>query len=382
MKSNGSVKKIRVLQVMDKCAIRGSPIHGVSRLLLTWWPAFRDTEFDFYLCVLRGGGGTCSAFEQIGVQVHDLGRHKLDPRTIYDLASLVRRLDIHILHCHGYGATTFGRIAGALSRRPVIVQEHMIDRMIPFYQRIADFILSPLTSAGIAVSNAVAEFMTGKRFISANKMHVIYNTIPESYCQRPGSKEKAAVRKKYGLPEGRIFIGIVGRLDPIKGHSDFLSAAEMIHEKYPETFFLVVGDGELRQKLENEARERGLVGSIAFMGHCQEVMPVISLLDVFVSCSYSEGLPMAHAEAMAQGIPVVATSVGGVPEIVEDGVSGVLVSPGHPDEIAAAVTGILADDELRNRLAEEGRRRCQDKFLVSSTVEQLGALYHRVLTYP
>ncbi|MFQ5488805.1 MAG: glycosyltransferase, partial [Gammaproteobacteria bacterium] len=115
-------KMIRVLQVMDKCAIRGSPIHGVSRLLLTWWPAFEAAGFCFSLCVLRGGGGTCKAFSEIGVDVHDLSRHKVDPRTVLDIIRLVRQLDIDVLHCHGYGATTFGRLAGKLCGVPVIVQ--------------------------------------------------------------------------------------------------------------------------------------------------------------------------------------------------------------------------------------------------------------------
>lgn len=371
-------EKIRILQVMDKCAIRGSPIHGVSRLLLTWWPAFRETEFDFSLCVLRGGGGSCDAFEVAGIQVHDLGRHKLDPRTVHDLVRLIRRLDAQILHCHGYGATTFGRIAGALCRIPVVVQEHMIDEGIPFYQRIADFMLAPFTSSGVAVSNAVAGFMTSKRFIAKDKVSVIYNTIPESYCRSFSNEEKADVRRRYGLPDGRAFIGIIGRLDPIKGHDDFLAAATLIREKHPEAFFLVAGDGELRPALERAARERGLQDCVAFLGHCQDALDIAALLHVFVSCSYSEGSGIAHVEAMAQGIPVVATAVGGVPEIVEDGVSGVLVEPGRPDEIAAAVCSILTDDERRYRLSEQGRRRCREKFLVGRTVEQLGALYRRL----
>ena len=128
-------QKIRVLQVLDKCAIRGSPIHGVSRLLLTWWPAFRDTQIELSLCVLRGGYGTCDAFKNIGVVVQDISRSKIDPRTILDLLTIIKRDDIHILHCHGYGATTFGRIAGFLSKTPVIVHEHMIDDNIPLFQK-------------------------------------------------------------------------------------------------------------------------------------------------------------------------------------------------------------------------------------------------------
>ncbi len=377
--SQGGDRRIRVLQVMDKCAIRGSPIHGVSRLLLTWWPAFRETEFDFSLCVLRGGGGTCNAFADMGVEVHDLSRHKLDPRTLPDLVRLIRKLDIQIVHCHGYGATTFGRMAGALCKVPVIVQEHMIDAKIPPYQRLADFLLAPLTTSAVAVSQAVARFMRDRRFIPAHKLSVVYNTIPADYCREYSAEEKAAIRRRLGLPEDRPLIGIIGRLDPIKGHEDFLAAAARIREAHPRAFFVVAGDGELRQRLEQRAGELGLEEHIAFLGHRDDIMDITAVLAVFVSCSHSEGLPMAHAEAMVLGVPVVATAVGGVPEIVEDGVSGLLVPPGRPQEIAAAVSGLLADESRRERIAAAGRQRCRERFLVPRTVEALGALYHQVL---
>ena len=161
---------INVLQVMDKCAIRGSPIHGVSRLLLTWWPGFSNTNINLQLAVLRGGYNTCDAFTSIGIDVIDLGRSKLDPRTVFDLVKIVKEQQIDILHCHGYGATTFGRIAAKLANTPVIVQEHMIDKAIPFYQEVVDIILSPLTSQGIAVSKAVQTFMIKKRHIKQKKM--------------------------------------------------------------------------------------------------------------------------------------------------------------------------------------------------------------------
>ncbi len=368
-------RKIRVMQVMDKCAIRGSPIHGVSRLLLTWWPAFEAAGFSFQLCVLRGGDGTCNAFTQIGVDVLDLARHKLDPRTITDIARLVKQHDIDILHCHGYGATTFGRLAGRLCGVPVIVQEHMIDAAIPAYQRLVDRLLSPLTSAAVAVSHAVADFMVERRHIARDKLQVIHNTIPETYCRDYSAGEKAAIRARIGLPEGRRLVGIIGRLDEIKGHKDFIAAARQVLHAHPEAYFVIVGDGELRQALEAQAAAAGLERDLSFLGHRDDILDIVALLDVFVSCSYSEGLPMAHAEAMALGVPVVATAVGGVAEIVEDGRSGLLVEAGKPEDVAAAVTRLLADEGLRRKLAEGGRRRCRDKFLVGSTVKRLGELY-------
>ena len=374
-----SPERINVLQVMDKCAIRGSPIHGVSRLLLYWWTHFRETDFNFSLCVLRGGHGTCKPFSEIGVEVLDLDRSKIDPRTVLDLIRLIKREKIDILHCHGYGATTFGRIAGLLSGTPVLVHEHMVDENIPLYQKLVDRLLAPFTAKGIAISKAVATFMTGPRAIRQASMEVVYNTIPAEFCREYTPDEKEGVRKMYGIPDNVTLIGMVGRLDPVKGYTDFLQAAVIISKAYPESRFIIVGDGELRDTLEQQAESADIRDKVLFLGHCNNVLAIVSLLDVFVSASHSEGFGMAIAEAMAQKKPVVATSVGGVPELIEDSTSGLLVKPGSPDELAAAIIRILGDNVLKGALGENALSRIRGNFMVQRTVEELGRIYRDVL---
>ncbi len=371
-------EKIRVLQVMDKCAIRGSPIHGVSRLLLTWWPAFKNTDIELTLCVLRGGGGTCSAFEKKGINVEDLSRSKVDPRTVVDLIKIIKRDDIKILHCHGYGATTFGRLAGFLSNTVVVVQEHMVDKDIPLYQRIIDRLLAPLTSKGIAVSNAVNDFMVGPRSLPKNRMAVVYNTIPAQFCEKISDYDKSEAIRQYNIPKDVPLVGIIGRLDPVKGHDDFLRAASVIFEKHVDVHFIVVGDGELREKLENIVIETGLKNNVHFLGHCDNILPIISLLDIFVSSSHSEGLPMAHAEAMAQEKAVVATSVGGVPEIVENMISGILVPAKDHEKLAEAIFRILEDNALKIMLGKNALKRVRENFLVDETVKELSEIYREL----
>ena len=366
---------IRVLQVMDKCAIRGSPIHGVSRLLLTWWPAFRKTKIDMSLCVLRGGFGTCSAFEDIGVDVQDLGRSKIDPRTIIDLRRIIKRDNIHILHCHGYGATTFGRVAGLICGIPVIVQEHMVDKTIPWYQKLVDKLLAPFTFRGVAISNAVKDFMIKYRAINKNKMTVVYNTIPVEYLSEFSDDEKNQVRKKYNLPDKKIYVGIVGRLDEIKGHQYFLEAARQVLESCENTVFIVVGDGELSGYLKDLTRKLGLADNVLFLGHCNDVLLLTSVMNVVVSTSLSEGLGLALTEAMAQGVPVVATEVGGVPELIIDNESGLLVPAKDSISVANAIIKLLENDDLRHRLAAQGKARCADNFIVSRTVKDLQEIY-------
>lgn len=369
---------IRVLQVVDKCAMRGAPIHGVSRLLLTWWPAFIDSEVVLSLCILRGETG-CDDFTKAGIYVEDLNRSKMDPRTIFDLMKIIKRDKIQILHCHGYGATTFGRVAGLLSRTPVIVHEHMVDESIPWYQKLVDKVLSPFTAKGVAISIAVKTFMTGPRAISEKRMKVIYNCVPDEYFSHYSNEQKAAIAKKYGIPKEKNIVGIIGRLDPVKGHADFLIAAAEVLKVIPDTCFVIVGEGELREQLERLAGDLGIAGDVMFLGHSDKVVEIISLFDLLVASSYSEGFSLAIAEAMAQGKAVVATAVGGIPEVVEHGKNGILVPAKSPYELAGAITMVLKDDELRERLGCNGLQQCRKRFMVSGTAKLLQALYVELL---
>ncbi len=363
-----------VLQVMDKCAIRGSPIHGVSRLLLTWWPAFTETNIDLTLCVLRGETG-CDDFTKSGIHVEDLNRSKMDPRTIFDLIKIIKRDRIQVLHCHGYGASTFGRLAGMFSGTPVIIHEHMVDEKIPSYQKLADKLLSRFTAKGIAVSNAVKVFMTDSRAISKKRMQVIYNSVPSEHFNHYSQSQKDAVAKHYGIPKNKNIVGIVGRLDAEKGHADFLIAAVQVKKVLPETCFVIVGEGDLREQLEQQTAELGIAGDVLFLGHCEHVLEIVSLFDLLVACSHSEGFSLAIAEAMAQGKAVVATAVGGIPEVVEEGKSALLVPTKSPLQLAKAIITVLKDSELRSQMGKIGLQRCKQKFMISNTVNALTALY-------
>lgn len=377
-KSTQVQKKIKVLQVMDKCAIRGSPIHGVTRLLLGWVPEFKKTNVELSLCVLRSEEG-CNGFPRLGVPLDALNRSKLDPRTILDLVKIIKRDKIQILHCHGYGASTFGRIAGFITGNPVIIHEHMIDATIPLHQKIADKILSPLTSKGVAVSSAVKTFMTDDRSIPERNMQVIYNSIPSDYCSRYTDDQKIDNAKKYNIPQNKLLVGIVGRLDPLKGHTFFLQAAKAVLKAVPETCFIVVGDGELRSELEKYTLQLGIQNDVLFLGHCENVKEIVSLFDLLASSSLSEGLPLNIPEAMAQGKPVVATSVGGVPEVIKDGETGYLVPAKSPDKLADKIIKLLCDDKLRDQLGANALKHCQQFFLAPVSVSKLIKLYNELL---
>lgn len=363
--SSAPGEPIRVLQLLDKTAIRDASIHGVSRLVLRWWPAFLGTEIELSLCVLRSRDAAAPVFSAAGVEPEYLGRGKLDPRAVFDIARIVQRDRIDILHCHGYGASNFGRLLRLRFGIPVIVHEHFVDKSLPPYQRIIDRILAPATSSGLAVSNAVKEFLTGPRSVPRDRVQVLYNSVP---------KATARSSDPSGTSRG-LRVGIVGRLDPVKGHVDFLAAAARVIQTVADAEFWIVGDGELATELKSMAERLGLVEQVRFLGHCDDVPQLLGELDLLVACSHSEGFSLAAAEAMAHGLAVVGTDVGGIPEVVESGVTGILVPPGAPELLADAIERLLANDELRRKMGERGRERADTHFSMGATISRLRDLY-------
>ena len=371
-------KKIRVLQVTDKCAVRGSPIHGLTRLLLNWVPEFKKTNVDMLLCVLRTDEG-CGDFLSLGVPRTVLDRGKLDPRTILDLIRVIKKEKIQILHCHGYGSSTFGRIAGFVTRTPVIIHEHMIDPDIPLYQKVSDKLLFPFTGKGIAVSAAVKDFMTGVRSVPERKVQVVHNCVPSYFFKRYTDEQKKDFVKKYNIPQGKYIVGIVGRLDALKAHCDFLRAAERVLKAVPETVFIIVGEGELRIELEALARQLGIENNVLFLGHCDTVKELVCLFDVFALSSLTEGFAISIIEAMAQSKPVVATAVGGIPEVISDGKNGYLVPVSSPAELAEKIVVLLGNEDLRRRFGEEGFEHSRRYFHSEVAVKKLCELYSELI---
>jgi glycosyltransferase involved in cell wall biosynthesis len=186
------------------------------------------------------------------------------------------------------------------------------------------------------------------------------------------------LEEEFGLRDRGPVIGNVAALAPHKSQVDFIRAARLIREEAPEAKFLIVGEGELRGKLESLITELGLEGDVVLTGFRRDVLEILSLFDCFVLSSYLEGLCTSIMDAQALGVPVVATRTGGVPELVTDGSTGLLVPPRRPERIAEAVLRMLGDDDLRAKCVWEARdtvRTHDYRRMVRETVDA----YHRVL---
>jgi len=373
---------INVLHVADKLTVGSSTIHGVTRLLSWWLPRFEKSRFRVIVCSLRGRDKAGQYLEERGIKVFYLGKNRFDPLTVAALMKLVRMEGVDILHLHGYGAWTFGRVVGMLCGIPSVVQEHMVDQKFPLYLRLLDRILGPATRRGIAVSKTVKEFMVKDRSIPEDRVETIYNGIPLDLFQRQNgiTRQSSSLdyRTRLGIPDTHKVVGMVGRLHKIKGHTYFLEAARAVLDRVQNVTFVIAGDGELRQPLEDRARSLGIVGSVRFLGFCDDMPGLLSTMDIMVIASLSEGVPLTLFEAMAAGCAIVSTNVGGIPEVLTDEKTAFIVPSGDITIMSSRIVEMLRDDKLLTRMKTAA---CEDsaRFDITKSISQIENTYREVL---
>jgi len=369
---------VPVIHVCDKFGVRGSSIHGVSRLFSWWFPRFDRARFDVSLCGLKAPEPASDWLAAQGVPVRHLGRGRFDPRILSDLVDLVHARRARVLHVHGYAAADFGRLAARLTGARLVLHEHFADPAMPGYQALADRLLSRLTDAAIAVSGSTREFLVRERHVPRERVRLIWNGAPLDEFA-PVSRERAlAARKALGLPDNAVVFGTIGRLSAQKGHAFLLNAARDVLAAHATARLLVVGDGDLLAPLREQAHALGIADRTVFAGHRTDVPDMLGALDVFCISSLYEGTPLALFEAMAAGKAIVSTAVDGCREVLTEGETGLLVPPQDAPALAAALARAVGDPKLRVSLGMRAREASR-LYDVRACVDAMQALYDDVL---
>ena len=377
--SEGPNDRIRVLQVVDKFSIDGESIHGIARLMSWWTNAIDRDHFDMNILGLKAPSNAGRYIERQGGRVFYSDYGRLNPASLLDIARVARQTQSDLLHVHGYKACTLGRIVGALLGMPVVLHEHAVFPTMPPYQKLADWLLAPLNDRVVVNCEAVAEFCMERRSMDPENIEIIFNGVPLDEFREVSDSAAAEAAEELGIGADTPVVGTVARLEEQKGITHFLNAVPAVKEECPDVKVLIVGDGTLRGALEEEARQLGIADNVIFTGERRDVPRLYKLMDVKVISSIYEGTTLTVFEAMATGTPVVATTVDGVEEVIEDGATGMLVPPKDAASIAEVVTDLLTNPD-RARLLSERAEQAVKQYDVRTSMRRIENLYKTVLS--
>jgi glycosyltransferase involved in cell wall biosynthesis len=376
-----SERKLNVLQVCDHLGWEGSRMHGVKRLFAWMIPRFDPARFDVSLVSLRKKDLSEETLDALGVDITYLHKSKFDPSTLPALLKVIDRKHIDILHLHGYGATTFGRMAAAMRGVPAILHEHANLTDTPWFQKVADRLLEPYTDLAIAVSQSTATFVATARLVSAEKVKIVYLGAPlDEFSRARTADEIAAARSALGLHAADFVIGTITRLHESKGNSYLVDAAARVLGERPQARFCVIGEGPLRPALEAQARALGLGNRFLFAGFVRDVAGALAAFDLSVFPSLWEGTPLTVFETMAAGRPIVATDADGLLDVLVDGQTALIVRKRDASALAERMIDLIDQPVERARLAQAARdaARHYDIGTFVRKMERLYVLLHDV----
>ena len=372
---------LNILQVCDHLGWEGSRMHGVKRLFAWMIPRFDRERYNVSLVSLRKKDLSEETLESMGIDITYLGKSRFDPTTLPALLRIIRTKRIDILHMHGYGATTFGRIAAGIRGIPTILHEHANLTDTPWFQKIADAILEPETDIALAVSESTAEFVVKARQLPPDKVKVVYLGVPmEEFSRRRSATEIAEARAELGVGPDEVLIGSVTRLHDSKGNDYLVEAARLVLDQRPQARFLVFGEGPLRDDLDAHARRLGLGDRFRFAGFARDVAQVVSAFDMSVFPSLWEGTPLTVFEALAMGRAIVATDADGLMDVLTHERDAIVVPKRDAAALAAAMVRLIDEPQTRARLGEAARvsARQYDIATFITKMQRLYDLLHRV----
>jgi len=364
------MKRIKVIHV-----VYSLELGGAERVVTNYALHHNRDVYEAVVVALTKGGPLEEDLRQAGVRYYILSKRLgFDPRVILKLARIMRKERAKIVHVHTPLANNWGVPAALLSGvRTIIRTEHGLFRRDRRFYVLLNSILGLFNRKILACSNRVLETHVEMDPLSRRKYTTIYNGVDVAAYEKPG--DTTALRRELNLPEGTPVIGIIGSLIPLKGHQVFLQMARMVTPTRPDVRFLIVGQGTLRESLEQLAREYGLAEKVIFTGARRDIPELLSIMNVFVLSSFSEAHPLTILEAMAAGKPVVATDVGGNPESVVHGKTGFIVPVGDAGALHEAVTRLVNDPLLARSMGEQGHAHVVREFNVQKMVARTEAVY-------
>lgn len=342
---------------------------GLEKLVVDLAVRFNRGPCVSSIICLDKGGDLAKEADKRGIKVIVVGRSNgIDLFLPLRLAKILKSEKADVVHTHNPGPLIYGTLAARLARIKGIVHTRHGREKRP----VSRFIWS-MNDAIVAISNDAGERLSRFNHINSSKIKIIHNGIDVSRCH-------FVSRVRQGRKDGKHIIGTVCRLDHFKDIPNLIESFEKLLTFFTDAELWIAGDGDLRKDLEHIAYSKGLKDKIRFMGWQSDIPGLMQQFDVFVLPSISEGISLALLEAMACGCPVVATEVGGNPEVVIDQKTGFLIPPKDPDKMADAIIKLLRDSTLAEKMRDSARKRVEENFSLERMVNEYEILYTGCLT--
>ena len=380
----------RILHLIDSLGYGGA-----ERQLVLNVTGIQGEEFDNYVCYVHAPNDLERDLSRSGIPVLSLdaaGKHQW-PTAILRLCKLLRSLQIDLIHTSLFNSDILGGVAGRLCGVPVIgticntadITERLLDnpRVNRFKLTVSNsawgFAIRSLHQKSIAVSYAVKDSAMRNYGVAENKIAVIYRSVAEPWNSPGMIGDIGILRKDLGIDGAYPILLNVGRLVPQKGQRYLIQAMPSVIERFPQAHLLIAGDGPLKESTATLCRELGVSQHVSLLGQRNDIRSLLELSDIFVFPSLYEGLGGALMEATSAGKPCVASRVGPLPEVLDGGNSGRLVSSQSPEELAQAIIYLGENREAAQTMGQRGKQVAVEMFNVNNNVRRLEEVYQEVL---
>jgi len=382
------MSKIKVAEVITRLDWGGPP-----DILRTLCANLNPQLYDITLFVgptQHPSAKTKEFLRVFGQKVIVIPELKRNIRPISDFAAFLRlyflflRNKFDIVHTHTAKAGFLGRLAAFCARCPCIIHtphgHNFYGYFGPIFSKmliIAERIAACFTDAVTVFTELEKNDFIAFKIIKSEKLRLIYQGL-ELARYNQCNADKAKARKLFDIAADEKVVGLLARIEPIKGLDYFIEAARKVIDDVPGVKFIIVGEGSLRKQLEERIAALGLAQRFIFTGWREDIPEIISMLDILVLPSLNEAVGIVLIEAQAMGVPVVATQVGGIPEIVKDGQTGILVLPRDAQRLAKAMSELLTDEQKRLRMSETAANWMRGRFQPQDMVNNISALYQEL----
>lgn len=350
---------------------------GAERVISNLSASLDPARYRAILCLFRPGW-IQEHTENRGVRTYVIPTQGMfDWRWVLRVKRLLKDEHVDLIHAHEFDANVQGTFVAALSGVPLVATVHGKNYFWEKLRRRLAYQWVSRNATMVAVSENLKQFIVEKVGVDSGHVKVVYNGV--DLLPHCGPADIDQCRKELDLPTGDQIVGVVGNLYPVKGHQYLIAAIPAVLAKCPNTTFIFAGRGQLEGELKEQAHQLGVAQKVRFLGLRQDIPRILAVLHAFVLPSLSEGLSMAILEAMVAGKPVIATDVGGNPELVEDSETGYLVPSQNSQALADRLISLLMNRDRALQFGKVGQLRAQGQFSLRTMVREYQAIYDQCI---